>query len=337
MERDKQGGIQIARAVAALGIVYFHSWVAITRFAQDTSHPIPWLKDYGWLSVDLFFAISGYVIAIVVSRPGFQPSTFLIKRVFRLYPLWLAMLTTFAVTAWVWRGFQPRETFDFFLYSAALLPTLNSFPFYNIGWTLQHEMAFYLLAAIVVPLLGMRGLAAVLLASAIAVCTVDMPGHLAMYCSHHGEFLAGVLAFMMRDRLSRLGSLIPFALGAVLLGYLAVNAEGKLFPFALFLLIVAFANIKHTGEFAVRLGDASYSIYLIHPMVFFTASALVSKFPNAPLWTEEPIRFGCIGVALGLALLSWRYFEKPFIRFGTLVQRERSRRDHIDYPIAADA
>jgi peptidoglycan/LPS O-acetylase OafA/YrhL len=58
-------------------------------------------------------------------------------------------------------------------------------------------------------------------------------------------------------------------------------------------------------------------------MVFFTASAVVSKFPGLPLWTQEPIRFACILLAVGLSLLSWEYFEKKAIRFGNgLVSRD---------------
>src|ERR1700733_8738810 len=99
MSKDKQVGIQVARAIAALGIVYFHSWVSITRFPAGTAYQIPGLTYYGWFAVDLFFAISGYVICLVVSRESFRIPSFLIKRVFRLYPLWLVMLSIFAVTA----------------------------------------------------------------------------------------------------------------------------------------------------------------------------------------------------------------------------------------------
>src|ERR1700689_163626 len=146
MNRGKQTGIQMARAVAALTILYFHSWVSIVRFPAGTAWQIPVVTNYGHLAVDLFFAISGYVICLVVSRESFGVPSFLIKRVFRLYPLWLGMLTIFAVTAWLWRGFTPRETLDFFLYSAALLPTVGN-PFYNVGWSLQHEIAFYFIVA----------------------------------------------------------------------------------------------------------------------------------------------------------------------------------------------
>src|SRR6266511_5718154 len=110
IERDRQAGIQIARALAALSIVYYHSWVSITRFPKDAAYPIPFASTYGWLGVNFFFAISGFVICLVASRGTFSVRSFLIKRIFRLYPLWLVMLTTFALTALLWRGLQPQET-----------------------------------------------------------------------------------------------------------------------------------------------------------------------------------------------------------------------------------
>jgi peptidoglycan/LPS O-acetylase OafA/YrhL len=312
MGRDKQVGIQVARAVAALSIVYFHSWVSITRFPAGTAYQIPGLTSYGWFAVDLFFAISGYVICLVVSRESFAVPSFLIKRVFRLYPLWLVMLTIFAVTAWLWRGLTPRETLDFFLYSATLLPTVGN-PFYNVGWSLQHEIAFYVVVAAILPFFGLRGLVVFLLASALASRLIDMPWYLTYLADRHGEFLSGVLAFMLHDKTARFGFWLPCAVGITAMIFGFVNTGT--FPIGLFFLITAFANLNPTESAwwrkpATMLGHASYSIYLIHPMVFFTASSLVSKFPNAPLRVQEPIRFACIGIAITIPLVSWTYFKK---------------------------
>ena len=117
----------------------------------------------------------------------------------------------------------------------------------------------------------------------------------------------------------------------VLLGYLS----DALMPFGLFFVITAFANLAPSEQAwwrkpATKLGDASYSIYLIHPMVFFTASSLVSKFPNAPSWVEEPIRFTCIGIAIVLSLLSWRLFETPMIRLGNRIGAPRSNHSPLE-------
>jgi exopolysaccharide production protein ExoZ len=333
MGQNKQVGIQVARAIAALSIVYYHSWTSIVRFPEGTAYQIPGLTTYGWFAVYLFFAISGYVICLVVSRETFQVQSFLIKRVFRLYPLWLIMLSVFAVTAWLWRGLQPFETLGYFLYSATLLPTLN-YPFYNVGWSLQPEIAFYLIVAVVVPLLGLRGLAVFLLVSTLAAHLIDVPWYLAYLGRYYGLFLAGVLAFMAHDKMARFGFWGPAVAGVVLLVLLGYLGDAFM-PFGLFFVISAFANLAPSEQAwwrkpATKLGDASYSIYLIHPMVFFTASSLVSKFPNAPLWVEEPIRFICIGIAIALSLLSWRLFETPMIRLGNRLASLRSNRRPVE-------
>jgi exopolysaccharide production protein ExoZ len=135
---------------------------------------------------------------------------------------------------------------------------------------------------------------------------------------------------MAHDKMRRFGFWIPGIVGVTALTAFGFVNTGT-FPVSLFFLITAFANLNsgEQGTFwrgpATMLGDASYSIYLIHPMVFFTASSLVSKFPNAPLWVQEPIRFACIGIVITISLVRWTYFEKPMIRFGNRIASFRSR------------
>jgi len=188
MKNDKLPGLQIARAVAALSIMYFHSWTVLDRFPKGTAHPIYYLSEYGWLGVDLFFAISGFVICLVVSRQKFGVASFLIKRVFRLYPLWIVTLSVFAVLTLLWRAPIQSETLGYFFYSATLLPT-EHYPFYDIGGSLQHEMIFYVLAVVLVPLFGLYGLAAFLLVSTIAYHMLEMPWYLSNPAMYHAEFL----------------------------------------------------------------------------------------------------------------------------------------------------
>ena len=333
VERDRLPGLQVARAVAALSIAYFHSWVALVRFPKDTAFPLPIIPDHGGLAVDLFFAISGFVICLVVSRPGFSVGSFLIKRVFRLYPLWLATLTTFAVLAILWRGPTETETLGYFLYSATLLPT-EQFPFYNIGWSLQHEMVFYLTAAVIAPIFGTYGIAVFLAASTIAFYTIQMPWYFSSLAMYHPEFLAGVLAFMARPKLAKLGFWLPFSIGIASLCCSVAVWGGRYFvPIALFFLISGFSNIPDRQsrwlKSASAIGDGSYSIYLIHPLVFLVASALVSKV-TPPIWAEEPIRAGCFVVILSVSIASWKYFETPMIALGNKLASRRVKPDGVN-------
>src|ERR1700692_2492745 len=71
--QDRLPGIQIARAVAALAIAYLHSWHVTMPFPAGSAFPIPILKDHGALGVDLFFAISGFVICIMATSRNFNP------------------------------------------------------------------------------------------------------------------------------------------------------------------------------------------------------------------------------------------------------------------------
>lgn len=327
MTSKKLPGLQIARAIAALSIVYFHSWTVLDRFPKGTAHPIPLLAEHGWLGVDLFFAISGYVICLVISKQPFGVRSFLVRRVFRVYPLWLLTLTLFAVLAWGWRGLLPRETFGFFAWSASLLP-IENFPFYDIGWSLQHEMLFYLLSAAIAPIFGLWGLAAFLGLSTAAFHLISMPwfpGHFAMY---HAEFLAGVLAFMLSPRW-RLRPWLALSIGAASLWFFIEDWGGRYYaPIALFFLIVGFAQIRLPAgrwlKAAVALGDASYSIYLIHPLVFMIVRGATMKVAGpGTTWLEEPIRFGCFVLIIALALLSWRYFERPTIKLGNWIAKLR--------------
>jgi exopolysaccharide production protein ExoZ len=332
VERDRLPGLQVARAVAALSIAYFHSWVVLVRFPKDTAFQLPILTSYGWLAVDLFFAISGFVICLVVSRPGFSIGSFLIKRVFRLYPIWLATLTTFGALALLWRGPRETETLGYFLYSATLLPT-EQFPFYDIGWSLQHEMVFYLIAVVIAPIFGLYGIAAFLAASTTAFHTIQMPWYFSSLAMYHPEFLAGVLAFMARPKLAKLGFWLPFSIGfASLCCFVAVWGGRYYVPIALFFLITGFSNIPDRQSRWLKsvstIGDASYSIYLIHPLVFLVVSALVSKI-MPPIWGEEPIRVGCFVLILSASLASWKYFETPMIGLGNMLASRHVKRDGV--------
>lgn len=343
MDHDRLPGVQIARAVAALSVMYFHSWTALDRFPRGTAHPIAFLAEHGALGVDLFFAISGFVICLVVSRrAAFDALPFMVKRVFRLYPLWLVTLTSFAVLALMWRNPLPSETLGFFLYSASLLPTEQIFPFYDIGWSLQHEMAFYVMVAIVAPWAGVSGIAAFLLCSSVAFYThvIPLPWWAFRFALYHAEFLAGVLAFIAWRRTTSLGAFIPLAVGlAALCCVIALGAHPYM-PLPLFFLVLGFANIRASAlprlGFLVALGDASYSIYLTHPLVFAVVRGFTVAVPKESLWLQEPIRYGAIAITIGVSIASWHYFERWMIGVGNrIAARIRPLRNGTDAPVVA--
>ena len=299
----------------------------LDRFPQGTSHPIPYLFKYGWLGVDVFFAISGFVICLVASKPAFNVSEFLIRRIFRLYPLWLLTLSLFAAGALLWRGPTPIETIGFFFYSATLLPT-HGFPFYDIGWSLQHEMLFYVMAATIVPFIGVRGLVLVLCATTFANLMFDLPWDVPTFFQYHAEFLAGVLAYLALPYLQRIPWAFTTLVGVSLFWLFMLHwGDRALLPIALFFLIAGLGSIRIPHNLIsmplVSLGDASYSIYLIHPLVFLIAKSVTVVFHGA-IWAEEPVRYAAIASTIFLSVLSWKFFERSFIRLGEIAASKRN-------------
>jgi peptidoglycan/LPS O-acetylase OafA/YrhL len=155
---SKNEGLQVARAIAALTVAYFHSYIALRAFPETAQMPFGPLKNWGYLGVDFFFAISGFVICLVASKPTFSPIPFAIKRVFRLYPMyWVAMAVIALMIA---LGKYRVEPIGHFLYSMTLLPQ-NGPSAYDVSWTLEREMVFYAIVTCTVPFIGIWGLSAV--------------------------------------------------------------------------------------------------------------------------------------------------------------------------------
>ncbi|MHC2331544.1 acyltransferase family protein [Bradyrhizobium sp. USDA 4454] len=309
---QKLEGLQVGRALAALSVAYFHSWHVTLPFPPDTAHPIPLLRDYGELGVHLFFTISGFVICIVVTSPRFAIANFVTQRFFRIWPLWIATSIVYLyLTRYL--GRDPNQTIGAFVYSLTLLPTEGN-PFYDVGWSLQHEIAFYLVAALIAPRLGAYALVALLSLCALADHALSLPWYLHQYFSFYPYFVAGIIAFLLHRRAGQLGVIAPLVAGIVLLWLL----PRAFYPIPMFCLLIGLANFKPRtvfGEVLVALGNASYSIYLIHALVFYDVYIHLQP-PLPPLWVQEPLRFGALIVICLLSLASWRYFETPMISVG---------------------
>lgn len=131
-------GIDLIRFLAALSVAIFHlSWLI---------QSINWLMPFGWVGVEVFFVISGLVIAN--SADGATPKSFAIGRFLRLYPAaWCAALLNgtiiFLLTAASFQqlGIHVWQTPWAFLRSLVLLGNNNFLA--SAYWTLPIELTFY--------------------------------------------------------------------------------------------------------------------------------------------------------------------------------------------------
>ncbi len=116
-----------------------------TAFSPVVYH----LSEYGWLGVEVFFLISGFVICM--SAWGRSLGDFVTSRVSRLYPAyWVAVLLTAAVLT-VWPNVRSADNWETVLTNLTMLQQGLGVPDVDDAyWTLFIELKFYLLFAIVV-------------------------------------------------------------------------------------------------------------------------------------------------------------------------------------------
>ncbi|MEV5593604.1 acyltransferase [Streptomyces sp. NPDC052496] len=140
------------RLLAALMVVFYH-YVALARpWGHDTGTIFPtahWAAQYGWLGVEVFFLISGFVICMSVW--GRTVGDFAVSRISRLFPAYWAgiLLTTLALK--VWPEVDSFPGWDRLINNLSMLQSGNDSPDVDpVYWTLFVELKFYLIMVAVV-------------------------------------------------------------------------------------------------------------------------------------------------------------------------------------------
>lgn len=142
--------LDYARLLAALSVLTFHylyNGIRNGKIAEGHYHDgLSAVAQYGYLGVELFFMISGYVIFFSAARS--TASSFAIARCVRLYPaFWAAVLLT-SLAAHMWGGAAMTVTFPQVLANLTMLPAVFGQPFVDgVYWTLAYELQFYALVA----------------------------------------------------------------------------------------------------------------------------------------------------------------------------------------------
>jgi exopolysaccharide production protein ExoZ len=330
--------IQILRAVAALGVVFYH----LVRELHDRfglpADPDAFL--IGAAGVDLFFVISGFVMVYaserMFGRAG-APAVFMLRRLARIVPLYWSLTSVIVVyMAVAHRAFPLGFTSALeVLTSYAFIPYQRGdglyFPVHGLGWTLNYEMFFYAVFAIALLFprrIAISGVIVLYTALVIVSANHQFPEPVNFWCGPIIiEFCFGLLiaaAYQEGLRLPRAGTFV--LLGLALAGY-AISITTGFQQFWRFLqwgmpgaLIVAACTLvggaSYSGAFARAfgfLGEASYSLYLVHPLAFPLIRRLVGPWLDLPLiaWAYPVI---LVAGSIAAAILSYLLFERPITR-----------------------
>ena len=355
--------IDSLRAIAALLVVWMHTSEIFVKVAapgiSNSLFGIAHTLDFGRIGVVAFFAVSGFVIPSSLSGDRLSGSlSFAIKRFFRLYPLyWLSIPFGLLTTWYLWGKEISLATI---LWNLTMVQEALGFTsVQGQYWTLQTELVFYglcvalflrgwLQSAYVLSALVMALSALCLLPIALAFIGHTSPftlsPALSMLALNLGVMFWGALFRIWYDKkpmptLTRLavfgfiGVWSAMAVFAVTY-YLLVNADIKILhffvPYALGLAVFAGLAIygKVKSAWLVWLGTISYSLYLFHPVVFYSLSwlAQIGQVQWLQGWPTGAYMLASLAGTIALSTLTYRYIEQPAMRLGSYLARSSSSR-----------
>lgn len=313
--------IQAIRGVAAVLVIFHH---------------IPVLGLDGNPSVNLFFLISGFMMCYVTAH---SPEHFLVKRVVRILPLyWACTLAVFAVAVVARELLHRSEPNPVWLIKSLLFIPFDKgqgavHPLLFVGWTLNYEVFFYVAFAAAMALSYARRtlLCSAMLLALVGLGAIAGPGSVLFefYTSSLLiDFVVGMASYHLYVRTRdwrhapateplRVGLGIAGVAIVAVLPWTAelVDAYGRGVVQRLPVTLAYFAILFGLSSFRVprllvRLGDASFSIYLFHPFVVQALDHGLGVFHRVDalnlFWVAVAVLLCC-----ALALASFRWVEMP--------------------------
>lgn len=342
--------LQALRGISAVSVLLFHTrWIAGDRLGQVGMFQI---FAFGHAGVDMFFVISGYIIFRVHAKDLGSPArfgSFLWKRAVRIYPIYWILMTGVVAGFLAFPGLvnEAKQTWGHVFESYSLFPVgwAHGLPIIPPAWSLFHEVKFYLFfaAMILLPARGRYlgiGLAVLLtLMNTLAQTGLGpeaLPwsrGEMPLFWVHPFNllFLFGwAVAYGQMTSQPRAAARLCTGLGIaglLLTGGLDVarswdNDTWRTLAYGLSAtLLVMGATLPQAGprrapRWLVFLGDASYSIYLVHWLVYETLTLLVIKTGAQLVLGVPTVTLGIFAIAVGVGCLFHAWVERPLLVWG---------------------
>ncbi|HET7505838.1 MAG TPA: acyltransferase [Kofleriaceae bacterium] len=329
--------LHLLRVIAALGVVYFHT-------TSEAGLKLDW--DVGSRGVDVFFVISGFIIAYIGTS---KPEQFFRRRLIRVVPFyWAATLVVFAVVTVAPQVFRTTTSSVPHLITSLLfiphelkgemLPTLL------LGWSLNFEMFFYVLFAMALrisPRWSPTVCVAWIVAFVLAIHTFAGNNAITDFYARPIvlEFCYGIGVFYLFQWCSARRTTLAVVPGlrwlllAILVGNLiALNVLEEyyrdqaprylvagipsFFIVSSALLLERIYGITTRSRTLYLLGEASYIIYLVHPYIVFSVLRVFVKNAGAMSVPMLAVLIaGLLAFTSVIAIAIHVWFEKPVMAY----------------------
>ncbi len=346
-ESLRLNNIQALRGIAALLVVFSHLWKIEEKYS-----PLPLLNNnfnFGMLGVDLFFLISGFIMVYITAKTAFGAKSvgrFLFSRTTRIYPLyWVVTLAVLGLYL-----IYPDMVFS----SAVAEPDIvksfllwpdKTFPLLQLGWTLIHEMGFYLIFGLLLffpSRLRMWALIGWVICLGIGLYlnwNEINPVFNILFHPLSFEFLAGAFLAYIFLSIQRLPSWALFIIGA--LGVITsilfwtgtpsdlFNSRWSrvlYFTAPLSALLLGAVYLERVGKLApkalIKLGDWSYSLYLTHLLTLSLIGKLWAPFEQPGIWDNMVMLWIMLLASILIAFFTYSIIEKPCINYSQTLRHK---------------
>jgi peptidoglycan/LPS O-acetylase OafA/YrhL len=299
------------RGIAAIGVALFH-------FSGPFDAGLPLVfRSYGWLGVDMFFVISGFVIPLSLYGKDYQLRDFpmfIMRRLVRLEPPYLASIGL-GLILWLassvtpgFRGTDPSYSLPQVLGHLFYAIPLTSYAWLSpVYWSLAYEFIFYILVGLTFAFLVKKGIEFTILTTAIiASGCFYLEGKIDVRVL---EFVVGVTLmrlYVAQEEILRIGAWL--AIGIMLVFYFGGTAIGAAVLMAAGAILL-FHRVQ-LGMWAYTIGGISYSFYLTHVLIGGRVINLGARFGDGQLYACCLIAIALL-LSLAAAAVFSRLIERP--------------------------
>lgn len=320
--------VDALRGIASLAVCLFH----LTNGKADFLPPglLKSAGSYGWLGVEVFFVISGFILPYALCRAGYRIryfGTFLLKRVIRLDPPYVAtivLIIFFNYLAAKAPGFNGASFEISSLQVVLHAAYLNAFFGYEwlspIFWTLAIEFQFYWLIGLLFPLavhprLSVR--AGLFGALAVMVVLIPAGGFVFHWLP---LFMMGMLAFQTQAACIGRQS---FFLGLSCLAVYGSYTHGMLIAGVGAATATAIVTANFSSGVLSFLGKISYSLYLVHVVVGVKIVNLGSRYVSG-MPGKLLVLMLALAASIAAAYALYLLIEAPAQRWASAIRFQSS-------------